>query len=323
MPYLDLSELDVPQLILPFPAREYPQAQEICDKTDQWMRDIGLVPTPERERHLIETQISRWFPAVVPYGDYSTVLLGSRFLALATISEDWIAEQHGISQGNLAAAMAEYMACERIGRTLQRDSSSEAILPTIVHDLNQQLRDIATPDQVLRIQYHFMQFFLASSTEAAHTNQGLTPEIAAYKRIRELTACMAPFFTLSEIARGLHTPLETLMRPETMQLTALAGILSGISNDVIGLRRDLSRDDTMIYPSILAHHQHCTFQEAVYQMVDEFHRDVEEFVRRAEALCVADPRHGPGWVEVLQDAVAGNVAWEYYSMRYTMEGWHR
>lgn len=321
MPHPDPAELTIPRLTLPFPAREHPQAQEISDDTDQWMRDVGLIDSPEREKHLVGGRISHWFPSLVEHGDPEALQVCGRLVVGLTLADDWIAEGHGARQGDLALAMTEFIRHDHAGRLLECGADA-GILPNILRDLIRQLRTLATADQVMRYLWLMSGFYLAISTESAHMHQKVVPALADYRRLRGLSSAMEPCFVLSEFAHGVRTPLETVMRPEALKLSGLVGYLGGAANDLIGLRRDLSRGDTWSPVHFLTHHEQCTYQEAVSLLVDDFYRHLQDFTDTADALRAADPQHAAPYIEIAQNMLAGHTAWTYTSARYTMEGWH-
>lgn len=320
-PHPDPSSLVIPTLSLPFTPHPHPASHEICEKTLQWVHESGLIHTDEQNRYLIESRIGLSFPNVVPHGDIDTVLLGSCINVWAALVDDQIMEKHGHPGGELARAMGSLVELESISRTTDSDAPTPG-LPGPLAELSQRLHRIAAPEQVLRAQWHLLQYFMGLSTEAAHTHTTTTPTLADYKRIRQLTTCMPLFFTLSEVCRGLHIPTRTLMRPEAQKLTASASDLIGASNDIIGLRRDLRRGDTWTHVRLFVQQHECTYQEAIDLLAAEFRSRVSEFATLTDALQAADPQYGPSYSDIIQDVIAGYMHWAQHSPRYTLDGWH-
>ncbi|MEU1073663.1 MULTISPECIES: terpene synthase family protein [unclassified Streptomyces] len=321
-PAPDPSGLLIPPLSLPFSARPHPAAQEICEETLQWTRQSGLVQPGEQERCLTDSRIGLSFPSVVPHGDADAVLLGSCINIWVTLADDQIMEKHGRPGGALARAMGRLVQFESISRAVTSDATAPG-LPRALAGLSQRLQRIAAPDQVLRAQRHLLQYFMGLSTEAAYTHSNTTPTIADYTRVRQLTTCMPLFFTLAEVARGVHIPARTLMQPEAQKLTALGSYLIGAMNDIIGLRRDLQRGDTWVHARLLVQHHNCTYQEAADLLAAEFRRQVDEFTTIADACCTTDPQYGSAYADIVRDVVAGYMHWAQLSPRYTLDAQHQ
>jgi hypothetical protein len=313
-----VSSLKVPDLELPFTCAGHPEAAEIGEATLAWLRDAGLLASEEQIQRTREKGDNRWYPAVVPDGPADRVLLGSMLTCYYVVLDDQVAEQEGSRRARLAAVTAQLLRCEQVTRFPDRTEPAGAI-EDVARDLARRLRKVATPDQIVRMRWHALQYFLAITAEAAHTAESVTPDIAGYRRIRQLTSCMAPFFVMGEIVHGFSTPMAAAMEPEAQELTALGSELTALCNDIIGLPRDLARGDSWTYARILVERHGCSYQEAVDLMADEFHRTAEVFVNLADRLRARTL--GP-YVAVHQDVVAGHLAWTRASPRYTIQGWH-
>lgn len=320
----DASTLTIPELSLPFPDFAHPAIQEIDEASVQWLLDFGLVRDAKQEQYIRAIGLGRWFPSLLPGGETDKVLLGSQLTAWYTMLDDQVAEKHA-RQGDSAALLRQLVHCEDIARLPDNwsdDASEGAALHRALQDLNLRLRKVATPEQVTRLQWYSLQFYLGIACETAYTAQGIIPTVADYRRIRRLNTCMPPFFVMSEIARGYQLPLGPLLRPDVQELTALAVDLTAVINDIIGLPRDLARGDTWVLSGVLAHQQKLSVAESLDFMVDQFRRDTSRFVKLASQIRATDTDTLPRYIGVLQDLVAGHLAWTKRSARYKIGGWH-
>ncbi|PRQ08895.1 terpene synthase family protein [Enhygromyxa salina] len=321
---VDPHGLTIPDISLPFSAcTPHPAAHEIDAGTVEWLLDFGLLQTAEQERYFRAIGVGRWFPSLLPHGDVERVLLGSQLTAWYTILDDHFAEKHG-RQGDATSLLRQLVHCEDIARlpdARDDDDDDDAPLHRALRDLSVRLREIAAPEQALRLQWHSLQYYLGIAAETAYTAQGTLPGLADYQRIRRLNSCIPPFFVMSEIARGDRLPAGSLIRPDVQRLTALAVDLVAVTNDIIGLPRDLERGDTWTLCAVLAHHRGLSVEASLEHMVAQFHRDAEAFSELADRLMLSDPETMPRYIPILQDLVAGHLAWTKDSPRYKLSGW--
>ncbi|MFE7114438.1 hypothetical protein ACFU99_03320 [Streptomyces sp. NPDC057654] len=300
---------------------QHPAAQEISEATVRWLLDFGLVRDSDHEAYVRTIGLGGWFPHLLPEGDADKVLLGSQLTAWYTMVDDQLAERYGNRQADLAKVMGHLVHCEQTAR-LPQARPGDGPLQRALLDVALRLRDAATPEQAVRLQWHAVQYYLGITTEAAYTAQQATPQVADYLRIRQLTTCMPPFYVMSEIARGLSTPLVVVMLPEVQELTALATDLTALANDIIGLPRDLQRGDPWTYARVLARQRHCDHQETVAIMAQEFDQRTRRFVELAGQLREMPLPAVSPYITVLQDLIAGHLAWTSRTPRYTTGGWH-
>lgn len=314
-PDADASAVTVPELTLPFPARVHPAVEAIDEGTVGWLLDFGLIRGAEQERYVRAIGLGRWFPHLLPSGDEDRALLASQLTAWYTLLDDQVAEKHGNRLADLAMVMGQLVHCEDTGR-LPQASSSDDVLQRALRDLSLRLREVAVPEQLLRLQWHAVQYYLGITTEAAYAAQGVMPEVSDYVRIRRLTTCMPPFFVMSEIVQGFSTPLDLVLQPRVQELTTLAVDLTAIANDIIGFPRDVERGDPWTYARVLAHHHACDLQAAVTLMTEQWKEKTQRFVHLADQLRGADSAGTARYVTALQELVAGHLEWSQHSPRY-------
>lgn len=313
--------LTIPQLSLPFSAcTPHPAAQEIDAGTIAWLLGHDLVRDADQERYLRTIGLGRWFPCLLPRGETARVLLGSQLTAWFTMLDDQVAEKHG-RQGDLITLMRHLVHSEDIAR-LPDAREEDAPLQRAFQDLCVRLREVTSPEQAVRLQACALQYYLGIAAETAYTVQGALPAVADYRRIRRLNSCIPPFFVLSEVARGERLPLGPLLRPDVQRLTALAVDLVAVVNDIIGLPRDLARGDTWLLSRVLERDEGLDVQASLDRMLAQFHRDTDTFVALAARLRAADGEDLPRYITILEDLVAGHLAWTQRSPRYQIDGWH-
>lgn len=312
--------LTMPELSLPFPAcTPHPDADPIDAATVQWLLDHGLIAGAAQERYVREIGVGRWFPSLLPAGDARTVLLGAQLTAWFTMLDDQVAEKQG-RQGDLAELMRVIVHSEDIAR-LPDGRDEQAPIQRALQDLALRLREALAPEQAARLHGYALQFYLGIAAEAAYTSRGELPPLVDYQRIRRLNTCMPPFFVMSEAARGQRLPLGLLREPDVQRLTALAVDLTAITNDIIGLPRDLGREDPWLLTGVLARERRFDAQASLDWMTTKFYADVGSFVELAGRLRGRD-EHMPRYITILQDVVAGHLAWSKSSPRYKIGGWH-
>ena len=174
----------------------------------------------------------------------------------------------------------------------------------------------ATPSQIARIRHETLALFFTWTAEAMWRISGRTPALWEFLSERQHNSFLAAMSAIN-VVNGYELPANVYSHPQVRQAVRLAADATTLVNDIYSMAKE---SQTAIgdfnLPSIIAHEQGCSLQEAIQRSVAHDN----EIVRAFESAC-RDLRPGASpelkrFLEELWAWIGGSREWHSRSARY-------
>jgi 2-methylisoborneol synthase len=151
------------------------------------------------------------------------------------------------------------------------------------------LHRIATPAQANRFRQDIASLYLGYNAEAADIVARRVPPVWEYLTQRQLNN-FRPCLTVTDCIGGYVLDAETYALPEVQRATAYACSATTAVNDLYSTRREMkeSRHHNNL-PTVIAHEENCTIQEAFDKAVDVHNEIMHNFETLAARLAQTSP----------------------------------
>ncbi|MFE5818503.1 hypothetical protein [Streptomyces sp. NPDC056479] len=323
------------QFSIPFPSRTSPDGKRCHDRGCQWMRDEGLLSGPGSLRTFLRT-VDHIGLAILtyPYAVGTALDLAADTLGLAFVMDDELSGPGERAPGLVARIIDEVTAVSSPaqatrapaapvrGRPLRRTPFGRVWL-RVWRDLCEGM----SPDWQARSARNWAAFFATFPLEDHNHRNGIVLDIDSYRALRRISVGVEPLIDVAERVGGFEVPARVQDSAWMRRMRYTASDAIAVMNDVHGVEREESHQDTHNLVLLLEHHEKLSRDEAIDEGVRIFDQQLADFTSLYEQvprLCAPLDLNGrerdavARFTEALCLWISGSYAWSLDTNRYAL-----
>jgi hypothetical protein len=299
-------------LLNPFPQRVSPYAEQLREKSDQWIaEDYSRLPSSFCE---MLKKINPAYWACCCWPDAPLSLLDPMTRAIL-----W-----GVAYDDYYTSLSAEKLANVIDRTMEiaRGASPTPDENPIHHQFSifmRQFEQQATADWMKRYVYDMSQYFEGLKIDSAisYRKEVKYPSIKDYFPIRRMAMAAATVCTKVELATGI-LPDFIIVHPFIQKAKIWASDLMAWSNDMMSVEKEKGDDEALNLVLVIKNERKCSIEAAFSEAIQMYNTRLEEYV----LLCNDAPDFGvymPGvraFLDGLDLWISGQINWFNYTKRY-------
>lgn len=309
--------VNLPKLYCPFPPAINEHADAVHRGTVDWTRRFELLRDERAYRAFDAMGLGRLTARTHPNSLPDELQLITDWHTWLFIRDDLGDESMiGRRPGELSALDSRLLDVLEGAEPTVRDE----YLTRALCDLRRRLRQVRpTATGMRRLVRAVGEHLEATLWEAANRAREVVPDLDSYVRMRPLTGGLSIVTELTEIVEGNYLPTEVRKHDTISRLTEASHDIVCWANDILSLKKELSRGEVNNLVVVLRDEEGLTLQEAVDHAAEMHDAEVRTFARLSAHL----PSYGAEidanlgrYLCGLRTRMRGVSDWTYESVRY-------
>lgn len=308
----------LPKLFSPFPSRINPHADEVHERTIEWLHSFRVFKDEVAYKRFHATKIGRLAARFHPDASPETLLLVSKWYAWMFFRDDQRDESELGEQPELLTASNDWFI--RILEGSKPDDGDDALALALWDLRVQAWEETHLGAWMDRFIGSIREHFESTVWEAANRSRGAIPDIDSYIRMRPVTGGLNVDTQFIEIAEHARLPATVRGNPILQTLTRTSNNSVCWANDIFSLKKEAQSNEVHNLVLILEHEENLTQEAAVVRAIEMHNAEVKTFVEAIPQLWASvgeQPNENlERFVEVLMTRMRGFLDWANESGRY-------
>lgn len=287
----------------------------MTERTVAWMRRFGYITTRGEEVAARAAQFGELGALTYPHGDPEGAVLAAQLMVWLFLQDDRFSEL-APAQGRIEDLAEHILWSQRVlhGRTR---AVPEPYLEALIDLRTRVARMAVDAEQVERFADGFNRYLGAVAAEAIYRARGITPSLGQYVRLRESTILMRGMcFVVIELADDCYLPGPIWAGREVRRCEQAAARAIAYTHDILSGMRELYWPGHTNLITVLAHHFHCSLDEALRRAVYMYEDQMRRFERLARPLLESGDARLARYVRGMGAWIRGNLDWSMNCGRY-------
>lgn len=306
--------LQIPDLYCPFDPAVHPEAASVHAETVAWARAMGLARDDQHVQALHKAKVgwlvARAFPVA---GQMAALQIAADWITLFCLIDTHIESIHGqaLSLVYLKGLLNVF-----------RDGAPPLIVDpyaNALRDLRERMIAVNVPTWVTRFGEQLERLFGAYVDEAKYRQIAVVPEVAQYRKMREVSSGLYFGFRLGELTDNITLPPAVREHPTVRSLESKASLIVGLANDIYTVEKELAKGEVNNMVLVLMHEERISLEAAMMRAVEVHDAETREFIALARHLPSISPEVDvqlQRYVDVLSSMISGHRTWAIETARY-------
>ncbi|MEP7286008.1 MAG: hypothetical protein ABI947_09595 [Chloroflexota bacterium] len=312
-----LENIQIPDLICPFPSALSPYTEAVQENINGWMESYHLLKTELAVKRFKAGKFAWTTGRAHPTASFEDILLVATWMSWLFMLDDLCDEEElGRHPERLQALHTDLI--QHMNHPKMMTAEDSNIISSLI-EIWGRMRTQATPQWVERFMQTFDDYARGCLWEANNRARNIIPSAADYMEMRRLTSALYIFFDLIELADHIQLPAEVLDHDSVRQLKLLANDGVAWFNDIVSLEKELRTNDVHNLVIVLQHEHQLTLQQAIDNAAQIFNERIQLYCDlEAQVPSFGTEIDGElaRYLAGLRYWVRGNIDWSYETGRY-------